>query len=210
MGADFTSAEFFASPLLLRAFPYEVNVEFSHCGHRESTAMRFPAALTFEYCQPWSKTAPTDTKMAIPDLDHDGFLPAGVHECTLDELEQRFGGFELSTCRMKLMAKLAEYVMELRGTGMVHFVLVDGSFVSAKAEPNDIDLVLVLPNSHDFTRVVRPFEYNVLSRRMVRKRFAFDVLVAREDSAEFDEYVQFFQQVRGEPYRQKGILKVMP
>lgn len=91
---------------------------------------------------------------------------------------------------------------------MICFVVVDGSFVTDKAEPNDIDLVLVLPNHHDFSADVRPFEYNVLSRRMVRRRFAFDVLVAREHSAEFDEYVEFFQQVRGEPNRRKGILKV--
>ena len=149
-------------------------------------------------------------KMPIPNLSHDGFLPAGVHECPLEELEQRFGRFQLSTCRMKLMAKLAEYMAEVGGTGMVCFVLVDGSFGTDKAEPNDIDLVLVLPAHHDFTALVRPFEYNVLSRRMVRKRFAFDVLVAREDSAEFDEYLQFFQQIRGETNRQKGILKVKP
>jgi len=148
--------------------------------------------------------------MAIPDTDGDGFLPVGVHECTLDEINERFGGFQRSTCRPNLMAKLLEYLTEIRGTGMVSFVVMDGSFVTDKAEPNDIDLVLVLPENHDFSGEIPPYAYNVLSRRMVQKRYAFDVMVARENSTEFDEYVQFFQQVRGEPDRQKGILKVNP
>ena len=148
--------------------------------------------------------------MAIPDTDQDGFLPAGVHECSLDELEQRFGRFQYSNCRPTWMARLVEFLSEVRSAGMVLCVVVDGSFVSDKAEPNDIDLVLVLPENHDFSADLRPLAYNVLSRRMVRKRFGFDVLVAREHSAEMVEYVAFFQQVRGEPHRRKGILKVRP
>jgi hypothetical protein len=89
-------------------------------------------------------------------------------------------------------------------------VVVDGSFVTAKDEPGDIDLVLVLPTGHDFGAELRPFEYNVLSRRMVRKRYAFDVLVAREKSSELTEYMAFFQRVRGDIQRRKGILKVVP
>ena len=39
---------------------------------------------------------------------------------------------------------------------------------------------------------------------------SFDVLVAREKSPELVEYVEFFQQIRGETDRRKGILKVLP
>jgi hypothetical protein len=45
---------------------------------------------------------------------------------------------------------------------------------------------------------------------MVRKRYAFDVLVAREKSSELTEYMAFFQRVRGDIQRRKGILKVVP
>lgn len=148
--------------------------------------------------------------MAIPGLDGDGFLPVGVHECSLDELQSRFGRFQRSDCRLKLYAKLAAYLRDIRSAGLALWVVVDGSFVTGKDEPGDIDLVLVLPKEHDFRADLRPFEYNVLSRRMVRKRYAFDVLVARENSPEFTEYVAFFQQVRGGTDRRKGVLKVVP
>lgn len=86
--------------------------------------------------------------------------------------------------------------------------MIDGSFVTSKPEPNDIDLVLILAHSHDYSVELRPFEYNLLSRRRVARRYAFDLLVAREGSPELHEYAEFFQQVRGEPHRHKGILKV--
>lgn len=125
--------------------------------------------------------------MAIPKLDDDGFLPEGVHECSLDELQQRFGGAQHLDQRSVLFAKLEQYIQELRSTGMVAGLVVDGSFVTNKVEPNDIDLVLILPENHDFAADLRPFEYNVLSRRRVHKRYAFDVLVAREKSPELVE-----------------------
>lgn len=38
----------------------------------------------------------------------------------------------------------------------------------------------------------------------------FDVLVAREGSKEYDEYVAFFQQVKEQPGRRTGGLRVLP
>lgn len=87
-------------------------------------------------------------------------------------------------------------------------MLVDGSFVTAKADPNDIDLVLVVSADHDLSADFQPNEYNVLSKRRVNRRFGFDLLVARAESEEYHRYAAFFQQVRLEPGRKKGILKI--
>lgn len=146
--------------------------------------------------------------MPIPELDADGFLPKGIHECTLDEVQERFGGFRNSDRRPNLFAKLQEFVQEARLTLLVTGVILDGSFVTDKAVPEDIDLILILREHHDFTATLRPFEYNVLSRRRVRKHFGFDVLVACEGSAELAEFVEFFFQIRGRYDRQKGLLRV--
>ena len=64
------------------------------------------------------------------------------------------------------------------------------------------------PRSHDFSMEFQPSEYNVLSKRRVHRRFGFDLLVARADSEEYRRYVEFFQQVRLEPGRKKGILRI--
>jgi len=45
--------------------------------------------------------------------------------------------------------------------------LLNGSFVTAENEPNDIDLVVVVSSDHDFSAEFQPSEYNVLSKRQV-------------------------------------------
>ncbi len=42
---------------------------------------------------------------------------------------------------------LSEYIAELRSLGHSREVLVDGSFVSAKASRRDIDLIVVYPEA---------------------------------------------------------------
>lgn len=148
--------------------------------------------------------------MPIPALDDRGVLPPGVHDCSLEELEARFGRFQGSDRRMDLCARLAAFCREARGSPLIVEVLVDGSFVTSKEEPNDVDLLLVLPADHPLGGPLRPFEHNPLSRRRVRRAYGFDVLVARAGSAEYQEYVEFFAEVRGAPDVTKGLLRVRP
>ena len=146
--------------------------------------------------------------MAIPPFNEHGWLPDGIRECTLEEATGRLGAFQGSDRRPNLWAKFAEFLREVKECGLVEAVLLDGSFVTAKPDPNDIDLILVVSAEHDFSADLRPIEYNVLSQRRVRRRFGFDLLVARTGSEEYRRYVGFFQQVRLEPGRRKGILRV--
>ncbi len=147
--------------------------------------------------------------MPIPDLDADGLLPVGIYEATIDDVRTSFGRFQRTDRRPDLFQRLEEFIVEARSTGLIAALIVNGSFVTVKDEPSDIDLVLVLRRDHDFQVELPPFQYNTLSKRRVRKRYRFDILLAREDSGEYEEYVCFFQQVKQRPHRQKGILKVL-
>jgi len=144
----------------------------------------------------------------IPPFNENGCLPEGIYDCTIDEAAARFGAFQSSSQRSQLWDKFFEFMREADACELVDAVLVDGSFVTAKADPNDIDLVLVVSADHDFSADFQPSEYNVLSKRRVNRRFGFDLLVTRADSEEYRRYVAFFQQVRLEPGRKKGILKI--
>lgn len=44
--------------------------------------------------------------MAIPEFDEDGVLPEGVHDCTLDEVRERFCRFAGSDRRATLCRAL--------------------------------------------------------------------------------------------------------
>jgi hypothetical protein len=108
--------------------------------------------------------------MPIPPLNDHGLLVPGIHDCTFPELEAMFGQNRwvqdpqsesrrerLCPNRGRLCERLASYLADLHRVGLEVEVLVGGSFVTDKPDPNDIDLVVVLPAGHDFTRErVRP------------------------------------------------------
>ena len=146
--------------------------------------------------------------MAIPPFDEHGCLPDGIHDCSLEEATGRFAAFQRSDRRPKLWARFTELLSEAKECRLLEAVLVDGSFVTAEPEPNDIDLILVVAAGHDFSADLRPMDYNVLSRRRVRRRFGLDLLVARAASEEYRRYVEYFQQIRLEPGGKKGILRI--
>ena len=146
--------------------------------------------------------------MPIPMLESSGLLPAGIHDCTLDEIGARFGVFHGNDRRPQLFSRLGEFVTEAKRSGIVRFLVVDGSFVTAEHAPNDIDFIVVVSSEHDFSADLSLSEYNVVSKQCVRRRFGFDLLVAREGSVEYRRWTEFFQQVRLEPGRQKGILRL--
>jgi hypothetical protein len=147
--------------------------------------------------------------MSIPDLTPDGFLPPGVHDCTLDEVRARFGAFQSSDRRPRLFQNLEQFLAEARQSGLVAAVIVDGSFVTAADTPNDVDLILVLRADHDFSATLRPFEYNVVSRRQVTNRHRLDMLVAVDGSDLASEYADFFGRVRGSAALRKGVLRIV-
>jgi hypothetical protein len=147
--------------------------------------------------------------MPIPPFDEHGFLPAGIHDCTVEEIQARLAAFQGSDRRPQLWTRFKKFLSEATASGLVRAVLLDGSFVTAKPDPNDIDLIVVVPPGHDFSSDLKPPEYNVLSKRRVQRRHGFDLLVACADSDEYRRYVRFFQQIRFEPGRSKGILRVL-
>lgn len=146
--------------------------------------------------------------MPIPPLSPDGLLPDGVHECTLDEAVERFGRFQGSDVRVRLARQLAQYVDEVRSARVGRYLIVDGSFVTAEARPNDVDLLLVLRDDLDLAGTVPPFEYNARSRRYVRKYYEFDLFVGFEDDDSSREMIALFRGVKNHPRAVKGVLKV--
>lgn len=93
---------------------------------------------------------------------------------------------------------------------MISALIVDGSFVTARPDPGDIDLIVVFHRGHDFSAALRPSDYNLVSTKRVRKNYRFDILLAEEGSVELDEYLAFFQGVTDRPDEAKGILRIQP
>ena len=146
--------------------------------------------------------------MPVPDLNSDGMLPVGIFDCTLEEIRQRFGAFKCSDRRPRLFARFEDLVIAMKRAKIFEAVLIDGSFVTDKPVPNDIDLVAVLRPGHDFERVFPMFEYALLSRQLLRQRFGFDVMVVERDSSLYNKAVEFFGRVRESTQLRKGLLRL--
>ena len=150
----------------------------------------------------------TSESMAIPEVDERGFLPHGIHDASVDEVLDRFGRFRDTGRRVTLGGELAAFIEEVRGTGLVACVIVDGSFTTSKAQPGDIDLIVVLREGLETDADFRPDQYNVMSARRVQARHGFDVLYAVEGSENLARAVDYFAQVTGEPGLSKGMVRV--
>lgn len=120
----------------------------------------------------------------------------------------RFGAFSGSDRRPKLFARLEELLRVMRISGLFEELIIDGSFVTSKEQPNDLDLIAVLRPGHNFERDLPMSEYALVSRALLRRRFGFDVVVAERASELYRTYVEFFSRVREAPELRKGLLRM--
>lgn len=88
----------------------------------------------------------------LPPFDEFGYLPPGIHPCSVDELKERFGAG--SPEREVETQELLDFLSWTRRAG-VQRIIVNGSYVSEKSAPNDVDVV-ILPG-RDYPRNETPF-----------------------------------------------------
>ncbi|MCY2950722.1 MAG: hypothetical protein NTU53_01945 [Planctomycetota bacterium] len=82
----------------------------------------------------------------IPQFDENGQLPPGIHRATLDEVVARFGhGSEEREAQGQSLAWL---IPMCRRAGVLRLIL-NGSFVTSRAEPMDVDCLLVPTSDAD-------------------------------------------------------------
>ena len=131
----------------------------------------------------------------IPAFTEQDFLPPGIYQATLDEFKERFVVFQRSDRRLRLFVQLEKLLDQAARAGIVKRILIAGSFVSAKPEPNDFDCIVVLDPSI-VGKPLRPFEYNLESRQMARRMFGGDIMSALDHSTALQQYLEFFQTAR--------------
>ena len=107
-----------------------------------------------------------------------------------------------------LFIRLEELVADLKKSSVIIALVVNGSFVTGKAAPNDVDVLIVLGTGHDWQADLRPGDYALLSHSLFRRRFGFDVLVAEDGSELYWKYVRFYSQSRELPDATRGILRI--
>ena len=89
--------------------------------------------------------------MTIPPFTKEGFLPPGIHSASLNEILGRFS--HASDRRQGLGVLLTEVVNAAGRYATIKRILVWGSFVTDKLEPNDLDYTLVVGAGHEFAKI---------------------------------------------------------
>lgn len=88
--------------------------------------------------------------MPIPQFDDRGLLPAGVHVCTLTEFKIWAGSIPNAEHRLMLVEKFERFLNDIvRPIAPGWPLVIDGSFVTDKKLPNDIDFALDLRDCGD-------------------------------------------------------------
>ena len=83
----------------------------------------------------------------LPPFNEDGDLPSGVYRVTLLEVLDRFG--KGSVQRRAVADRLRRIYQLAASTGQLARFVVFGSFVTAKDEPNDVDIILLMEDTFD-------------------------------------------------------------
>ena len=139
----------------------------------------------------------------IPPLRTDGYLPEGLHLASEAEVTFRFGS--ATPRRRRLTLRLRRWIDLARRVG-ARRLLIDGSFVTGKPEPNDIDAVILLP--HDFQRQIESVVDAALElEAMVLTRHPEEIFAA-EDDDDWRDWVEFFSCTREPDGRRKGLVEI--
>ena len=132
----------------------------------------------------------------LPPFNDFGNLPQGIHPCSMAELVARFGNGS-----DEWAAEINELVrfIEVAKTAGVRRLLVNGSFVTDKLSPNDVDIVC-LPGT-DYPRQGLPLDSDELV-------WPFLQIIIAADDADFEAWAtwQFATDRRKRP---KGVVEVL-
>lgn len=86
-----------------------------------------------------------------PPFDSNGDLPVEIYRATLAEVLEHFG---TGTLQRRLVGQRLERIYALAvGTEQVLRFVVFGSFVTAKPNPDDVDIFLVMKDTFDANQV---------------------------------------------------------
>jgi len=132
----------------------------------------------------------------IPPFDELGYLPPGIYEATLSEIEKRYTS---TRSRKWLFEGLKKLVKTLKSAGCKTLYL-NGSYVTDKKDPGDYDAVWEYPGVDN---TIDPVLRDGIDLWTIKRKYSGDVFC---HMPQFFDYFTYFQtDWRGIP---KRIIKI--
>ncbi len=146
--------------------------------------------------------------MPIPEWTATGILPPGLHAAPLAEIAARCGA---GSAARERQARLLQQIVE----AALHYptikrILVWGSFVTSKPEPNDLDYSLVVSKSFDLERIAEPHR-RFFTPVEARQFYGADKTYLHIHDYPLEKYIElvdFLCLIRGRPADRCGILEI--
>ena len=141
--------------------------------------------------------------MPIPTFRDDGYLPEGLYGASEEEVSACFG--QSTPRREYLMGRLRCW-LELARAVKARRLFINGSFVTDKTEPGDVDAVVWLPdNFPEQVNIGNPEAIEL--QTMLRTREPEELFLVYSQEM-WEGWVEFFSQTREADGRLKGVVEV--
>ncbi len=136
--------------------------------------------------------------MPIPEWNEYGILPEGIHDCAIDEVGVRFG---FNEHRQQLIDGLTGAINWLGTMPPIESLILDGSFVTDKEKPGDIDAVAMITNltERNQREWVRSWEPQ---RAMIKEQYHVDLYPTVIGHG--NNFAAYFQYLRPEEALERG------
>ncbi len=141
---------------------------------------------------------------AFTELDE---LPPGIHPATLREVRTRFG---VGSPQRRVMGGRLERIHQLaQATGHLARFVIFGSFVTAKPDPNDVDIFLLMEDSFDMSELAGEAKL-LFDHAAAQARFGASVFWVRRLAAfEGEQTTIEYWQIKRDG-GQRGIVEIIP
>lgn len=144
--------------------------------------------------------------------EFDSLLAPGIHQMTADELAAlAVAAYPTSIRRTALFGSLNAWLTALRARGTGGRCWLDGSFLTAKPEPDDIDLVIFPTWATVPTPVVQQELGALLDKATVRAQYGLDCYIVhatQPNSIQITSYWRGWFGFRRDGVTAKGIAEV--
>ena len=145
--------------------------------------------------------------MPLPKFNSLGDLPEGVYRATFDEMLARFGQGSLQ--RQLVTARLGRIYEIAQRTGNLERFVIFGSYVTAKPDPNDVDIILVVRDDFDVAECDEQTR-TLFEHLRAQDIFGASVFAVRPSTVlleSVDEFISYWQIKRDKTLR--GIVEVI-
>ena len=130
-------------------------------------------------------------------------MPSGVHDATLEELRDKLGWGQ----RRKNLLDGLEIALRLMGNCGIKRVYLDGSFVTDKNRPGDIDGCYDIPPCTNLSAMYPIWPWTFPNRAVSKAMFGVELAPSRAPATSSGEpFISFFQKDR--QGRRRGIVSI--